>query len=338
MGIGVEDFIRSLPKAELHVHLEGTLEPEMLLELAQRNGVPIPFGSVDEVREAYRFADLQSFLDIYYQGAGVLLSEGDFHALTSAYLERARAQNVRHAEVFFDPQIHTDRGVSLEAVIGGIHRALEEGAARLGVSWRLIPCFVRHLSEERALAALEQVLGFREWITGIGLDSSERGHPPADFERLFARAREAGLRVVAHAGEEGPPEYVWQALDLLGAERIDHGVRALEDPRLVERLVREGVPLTVCPLSNVRLGVFPSLAQHNLKRLLEAGVRVTLNSDDPAYFGGYVNENFLAAQQALALSREDVVRLAANGFRAAFLGEEEKRAHLAELERCAAAR
>lgn len=337
MGAAVEDFIAGLPKAELHVHLEGSLEPEMLLELARRNRVRIPFDSARAVREAYRFSDLQSFLDVYYEAIGVLRSERDFFDLTGAYLEKARAQNVRHAEVFFDPQIHTERGVPFEAAIAGVRAALEEGRERLGISSRLIPCFVRHLSEERALETLEQILRFRGWVTGVGLDSSELGHPPEDFVRVFARAREAGLRVVAHAGEEGPPEYVWQALDLLGAERIDHGVRAIEDPRLVDRLVRQRVPLTVCPLSNVRLGVFASMVEHDLKRLLDAGVVVTINSDDPAYFGGYLNENYRAVQQALGLSRDDLARLAANGFRAAFLAESEKGVHLAELERYRAA-
>jgi adenosine deaminase len=338
MGTAIEDFIAGLPKAELHMHLEGSLEPEMLLDLSRRNRVQIPFDSVDAVREAYRFVDLQSFLDAFYRGARVLLGERDFFDLTSAYLEKVSAQNVRHAEVFFDPQIHTDRGVPFEAVVTGIHRALEAARERLGVTSRLIACFVRHQSEDRALEALEQVLRFRNWVTGVGLDSSELGHPPGDFVRLFARAREAGLRVVAHAGEEGPPDYVWQALDLLGAERIDHGVRSLEDPRLIERLVRERVPLTVCPLSNVRLQVFASMAEHNLKRLLDAGVMVTLNSDDPAYFGGYLNENYLAAQRALDLSRDDLARLAAHGFRAAFLPDEERDAHLEELERYRASR
>jgi adenosine deaminase len=304
----------------------------MLLELARRNRAQIPFDSACAVRQAYRFTDLQSFLDVYYRAVGVLRTERDFFELTSAYLEKVRAQNVRHAEVFFDPQIHTERGVPFEAAIGGIHAALEEGRERLGIGTRLIPCFLRHLSEARALETLEHVLRFRDWVTGVGLDSSELGHPPEDFVRVFARAREAGLRAVAHAGEEGPPEYVWQALDLLGAERIDHGVRAIEDPRLIDRLVRQRVPLTVCPLSNVRLGVFASMAEHDLKRLLDAGVAVTINSDDPAYFGGYLNENYQAIQDALGFVDDDLAKLARNSFQASFLEPAEKARHIAAVD------
>jgi adenosine deaminase len=328
----VEQFIRGLPKAELHVHIEGSLEPELLFELARRNGVPIRFDSVRALRESYRFSDLQSFLDIYHAGAAVLITERDFYDLTLAYLDKAGSQNVRHAEIFFDPQTHTDRGVPFETVVSGIHRALEVGHRKLGITSKLILCFVRHLSEERALETLEQALPFKHRIVGVGLDSSELGHPPEQFVAVFARAREEGFRVVAHAGEEGPPDYVSQALDLLGAERIDHGVRAIEDPELVKRLAKEQIPLTVCPLSNVKLRVFPSLAEHSLRRLLDAGLRVTINSDDPAYFGGYVTENYLAAQRALDLDRDRVHRLAANGFRASFISEAEKNAFLEELE------
>jgi adenosine deaminase len=334
----VEEFIRGLPKAELHMHVEGSLEPEMRFEMARRNGLSVRHRSVEELRESYRFTDLQSFLDIYYEGASVLRTEGDFHDLTRAYLERARQQNVRHAEIFFDPQSHTNRGVPFETVITGIDRALEEGRRELAVSSGLILCFLRHLDEAAAMETLERALPFKDRLVGVGLDSSELGHPPEKFARVFARARAEGLRVVAHAGEEGPPEYVWQALDLLGAERIDHGVRSIEDPRLVERLGREQIPLTVCPLSNVRLGVFPSMEEHDLKRLLDAGLRVTINSDDPAYFGGYVTENYLEAWRALELGRDDLHVLAANGFRASFLGEDEKRAFLDEVERYVAER
>lgn len=320
----LEGFIRGLPKAELHLHLEGTLEPELRFDIARRNRIELRFGSVEELRDAYDFADLQSFLDIYYEGAAVLHQEQDFHDLTWAYLQRAATQNLRHVEVFFDPQTHTDRGVPFATVLEGIDAALRRGRAELGLTSRLLMCFLRHLSEARAEATLDQALPFADRIAGVGLDSSEIGHPPADFARVFERARAAGMRVVAHAGEEGPPEYVWQALDLLGAERIDHGVRSVEDPRLVAELVRRRVPLTVCPLSNVRLRVFPSLAEHNLRQLIDAGMLVTVNSDDPAYFGGYLNENLLGVQRALALNREDLRQLAVNSFDAAFLPEADK--------------
>jgi adenosine deaminase len=328
----MERFIRGLPKAELHVHLEGTLEPELLFELARRNRVGLRFDSVEELRRAYQFTDLQSFLDLYYAGAAALQVDEDFYQLTRAYLACARRDNVRHAEIFFDPQTHTDRGIAFATVVTAIHRALEDERREHGTSSHLILCFLRHLSAERAMAVLEQALPFKDWIIGVGLDSTELGHPPRKFVEVFARARREGFRVVAHAGEEGPPAYVWEALDLLGAERIDHGVRAIEDPKLVERLVRERIPLTICPLSNVRLRVFPSLRAHVLKRLLDVGVQVTINSDDPAYFGGYVTDNYLAAQQALGLSGDDIRRLAANGFAASFLPETEKDRLLGELE------
>ncbi|MDH3212295.1 MAG: adenosine deaminase [Myxococcales bacterium] len=328
----MEKFIRGLPKAELHVHIEGSLEPELLFQLARRNGVPIRFDSVRALRESYRFTGLQSFLDIYHEGAAVLITERDFYDLTLAYLEKAGSQNVRHAEIFFDPQTHTDRGVPFETVVSGIHRALEVGNRKLGITSKLILCFVRHLSEQRAMETLEQALPFKHRIVGVGLDSSELGRPPEQFVNVFARAREEGFRVVAHAGEEGPPDYVSQALDLLGAERIDHGVRAIEDPELMKRLAKEQIPLTVCPLSNVKLRVFASMAEHSLGRLLDAGLRVTINSDDPAYFGGYVTENYLAAQRALDLDRDRIHRLAANGFRASFIAEAERNAFLEELD------
>jgi adenosine deaminase len=333
MSSDIRRFIRKIPKAELHIHLEGSLEPELMFTIAERNGVELPFHSVAEVRRAYRFSNLQSFLDIYYEGMSVLLHERDFHDMTAAYLARAHADTVRHTELLFDPQAHTARGVSLETVIGGIQSAREEMKNRTGMSTRLIPCFLRHLNADAAMATLEQILRFRELITGVGLDSSEVGNPPEKFTAVFDRARAEGLRVVAHAGEEGPPEYIRQALDLLGSERIDHGVRCIKDPELVERLKNEQIPLTVCPLSNVRLRVFDTMADHDLKQLLDRGLRVTLNSDDPAYFGGYITENYLAAQEALNLDRDDIITLARNSFLAAFLALEEKTGYLEELDR-----
>ena len=325
-----------LPKAELHLHIEGTLEPELMFELARRNGVRVPYASVEDVRRAYVFSNLQSFLDIYYAGCCVLLKEQDFYDLTWAYLTRAAAQGVRHAEIFFDPQTHTDRGVPFETVVTGIHRALEDGRARLNITSGLILCFLRHLSEEAARRTLDEALPYRDWILAVGLDSSEVGHPPGKFKNVYARAREAGLLAVAHAGEEGPPEYIWEALDVLKVRRIDHGVRSIEDERLVERLVEEQIPLTVCPLSNVKLRVFPNLESHNLKQLLDRGLLVTVNSDDPAYFGGYVADNFGASAAALGLSREQLLTLARNSFVASFLPDQQKRTHLDELARIAA--
>jgi adenosine deaminase len=332
MTNNLSDLIAGMPKAELHLHIEGTLEPELALRLAARNGVTLPYASVEALRAAYHFADLQSFLDIYYAGASVLRQEQDFYDLTWAYLERAKTDNVLHTEIFFDPQTHTARGVPFATVITGIAHALEDGGRELGMSSRLIMCFLRHLSEAEAFATVDAALPFRERIVGVGLDSSERGHPPSKFERVFARCRELGWRAVAHAGEEGPPAYIIEALDLLKAERIDHGVRCLEDQALVARLAREQVPLTVCPLSNVKLCVFPDLQRHNLKQLLRAGLRVTVNSDDPAYFGGYVNDNFTAAQQALDLSRDDVRELAKNSFLASFIAEADKQHFCAVLD------
>ena len=327
------NFARDLPKAELHLHIEGTLEPELMFELARRNAVPLPYASVEDVRNAYVFSDLQSFLDIYYAGCGVLLKEQDFYDLTWAYLIRAAGQGVRHAEIFFDPQTHTDRGVPFETVITGIHRALDDGRDRLGISGGLILCFLRHLSADAAMQTLTDAMPYREWILGVGLDSSEVGHPPSKFRAVYDRGREAGLLPVAHAGEEGPPAYIWEALDVLQARRIDHGVRCAEDERLVDRLVEEQVPLTVCPLSNVKLQVFPTLQQHNLKQLLQRGLMVTVNSDDPAYFGGYVGDTFQAAATALRLGRADLVTLARNSFKASFLPDDQKQAHLDALRR-----
>jgi len=320
-------LIDGLPKAELHLHIEGSLEPELMFALAKRNRVALPYPTVASLKAAYDFSDLQSFLNIYYAGASVLATERDFFDMTWAYLERAQTDNVRHVEIFFDPQTHTSRGVPFRIAIEGIHAALSEGARKLGISAFLIMCFLRHLSEEDAFATVEQALRYRDRIVGVGLDSSELGHPPSKFARVFARCRELGWRAVAHAGEEGPPAYITEALDLLKAERIDHGVRCLEDPAVVARLAAEQIPLTVCPLSNVKLRVFPSLEQHNLRQLMAAGLRVTVNSDDPAYFGGYVNENYRAVQRALGLSREDLRRLAKASFLASFLPEAEKQRH-----------
>jgi adenosine deaminase len=325
-------FLHGLPKVELHLHIEGTLEPELMFRLARRNGVTLPWASADDVRRAYVFQNLQSFLDLYYAGCSALVREEDFYDLTWAYLARVAAQNVRHAEIFFDPQTHTGRGVPFETVVGGIHRALDEGRRRLGISSALIMCFLRHLSPEAAMDTLEQALPFKDRIVAVGLDSTEVGNPPERFRGVFDRARAEGFRAVAHAGEEGPPEYIWQALDLLRVSRIDHGVRCIEDPRLVRRLAEEQVPLTVCPLSNVKLRVFPAMAEHNLKRLLDLGLCVTVNSDDPAYFAGYIEENFHAVREALGLTRDDIVRLARNGVQGSFLSRAEKQRLSAELE------
>jgi len=328
----IAELIEGIPKAELHLHIEGTLEPELMFEIAARNDVSLRFDSVEELRGAYEFDDLQSFLDIYYEGAACLLHERDFYDLTMAYLRRAAADNVVHAEIFFDPQTHTGRGVRFETALDGIWRALEDGSRDLGITSRLIMCFLRHLSAEAALATLEQAMPHRDRIVGVGLDSSEAGNPPAKFQAVFDRARAEGFIPVAHAGEEGPPAYIDEALDLLGAVRIDHGVRCDEDPDLVERLRREQVPLTVCPLSNVKLRVFDSMAAHNIRRLLAAGLCVTVNSDDPPYFGGYVNDNFHAMAAALPIDEADIVRLVRNSFLASFLDEEPMETYLRRVD------
>lgn len=333
MDDALRALLQRMPKAELHMHIEGSLEPELIFALAERNGVRLQYPSVEALRRAYAFTDLQSFLDIYYAGASVLLKEQDFYDMAWAYLRRAHEDNVRHAELFFDPQTHTERGVAFATVIDGLHRAIEDARAKWGISAALIMCFLRHLSEEEAFATLEQALPHRDKFIGVGLDSSERGHPPEKFARVFARCREFGLHLVAHAGEEGPPEYIRAALDVLKVERIDHGVRCLEDAELTARLARERIPLTVCPLSNVKLRVFDRPADHNLARLLDAGLTVTINSDDPAYFGGYVNENYLQMFEVLPLSREHAQRLARNGFAAAFLEPARKQALMAEVDR-----
>jgi len=322
---------RNLPKAELHLHIEGTLEPEMMFELARRNCVALPYASVEAVRNAYVFSDLQSFLDIYYAGCAVLVEEQDFYELAWAYLERAASQGVRHAEIFFDPQTHTARGIPIEVVINGLHRALVDGQ-KLGISAGLILCFLRHLSADEAMQTLKSALPFSSKFIAVGLDSSEVGNPPSKFQAVFDLARSEGLLAVAHAGEEGPPSYIWEALDLLHARRIDHGVRCLNDGRLVDRLVVEQIPLTVCPLSNVKLRVFPDLRQHNLRRMLERGLRVTVNSDDPAYFGGYIKENYRQVAEALALSDDQVYTLARNSFLASFLRDSEKQRYLSEID------
>ena len=317
-------LLAALPKAELHVHIEGTLEPEMIFALAKRNGVSLPYASIEALRSAYAFTDLQSFLDIYYAGASVLLQEQDFHDMAMAYFERAVADNVVRAEIFFDPQTHTARGVSMGTVINGLHGACESARQRWGISTDLILCFLRHLSEDEALATLEAALPWKDQLIGVGLDSSEVGHPPAKFSRVFERARALGLHVVAHAGEEGPPEYIWQALDILKAERIDHGVQAVHDPALMQRLAKERIPLTVCPLSNLKLCVFPDLREHNLPALLDAGLCATINSDDPAYFGGYINDNFIQTFEATGMTYEHAVQLARNSIEASFAPDSEK--------------
>ncbi|HEY1990570.1 MAG TPA: adenosine deaminase [Acidimicrobiales bacterium] len=332
-----EAFVRGLPKAELHLHIEGTLEPEMMFALAERNQVALPYPDVEAVRRAYVFDDLQSFLDLYYAGCAVLVTEPDFYDLTIAYLRRAVAQGVAHTEIFFDPQTHTDRGIPFATVVSGIHRALEDGQRQWGITWRLILCFLRHLSADAAMATLEEALPFREVITVVGLDSGELGNPPSKFEAVFCRAREEGFLAVAHAGEEAGPSYIWEALDLLQVRRIDHGIHCSEDPVLMERLRADQVPLTVCPLSNVQLGSFPDLAHHNLAALLRDGLRVTVNSDDPAYFGGYVADNLVAVAEALGLDDDEIVQLARNSFLASFLDEADRRRHLSAIDAAAAA-
>jgi adenosine deaminase len=326
------ELLQAMPKAELHIHIEGSLEPELIFALAQRNGVALSYPSVEALRAAYAFTDLQTFLDIYYAGASVLLKEDDFHDMAWAYLLKAAAENVLHTELFFDPQTHTDRGVPFEVVIKGLTRACQRAKTELGVSAALIMCFLRHLPEEAALKTLDESLPWRDHFIGVGLDSSERGHPPEKFARVFARCRELGLHIVAHAGEEGPPDYIVSALDVLKVERIDHGVRCVEDPALVQRLVKERMPLTVCPLSNVKLCVFDALDKHNLKSMLDMGLMVTINSDDPAYFGGYLNQNFTETFAALGLDSKAAYTLARNSFEASFASNEDKADWIAKLD------
>jgi adenosine deaminase len=332
MDASREAWIRGLPKAELHLHIEGTLEPEMMFELAARNGVALPFASVAEVRDAYVFDDLQTFLDIYYQGAAVLQTEQDFYDLMYAYLDRVAADGVRRAEVFFDPQTHTERGIGFPVFMEGFLRAIDDAEERFGISTALILCFLRHLSGDEAVATWQEAAAYHDRILAVGLDSSEVGHPPEGFEAAYALARGAGLHAVAHAGEEGPPAYILGAVDVLGAERIDHGLRGEEDEEVIDRLVVDGIPLTMCPLSNVKLRAFDRLENHNLKRLMDRGVRVTVNSDDPAYFGGYIGDNYVAVTEALGLSDDEVVRIARDSLEATFVPDEDKAALLAQLD------
>jgi adenosine deaminase len=331
-NVAMEAFIRGLPKAELHLHLEGTLEPELALRLAHKHGVALPHSTIEGLRQSYRFTDLQSFLDIYLAASKVLRDEDDFHALTSAYLRRARSEGIAHVEVFFDPQSHTERDVAFVTVLHGIHRALLQGEREFGITHRLILCFLRHLSATEAMRTLEQALPHKAAIAAVGLDSSEIGHPPHKFAEVFERARREGLLAVAHAGEEGPAGYVREALDVLKVQRIDHGVRCEEDPELVEHLARERVPLTMCPLSNLKLGVFARMADHNILRLLRRGLCVTVNSDDPAYFGGYLTENYLAVHQGLGATADELVQLARNSFEASFLPQVHKNRWLSSID------
>lgn len=333
---GLDDFVRRLPKAELHVHLEGTLEPELMLTLAERNGLPAPFPNVEAARAAYDFSDLQSFLDLYYAGAAVLQTEQDFYDLTRAYLTRAAQENIRHVEPFFDPQTHTSRGIPFGIAIAGILLALEDAEEDFGITSRLIMCFLRDMPAEDALHTMQTAQLYRSRITGVGLDSAEVGNPPEKFAGVFSEAGALGYRRVAHAGEEGPASFITDALDMLGAERIDHGVRCLDDPAVVERLVRERIPLTVCPLSNVKLRVFDRMPDHPLKRMMDAGLLVTVNSDDPAYFGGYLTQNYVSVANALDLSLAEVTELARNSFRAAFIDEDLRVKLLAEVDAYAA--
>jgi adenosine deaminase len=318
------ELIEKLPKAELHLHIEGSFEPELMFEIANRNNVEIPYKSVEEIRKAYNFHNLQSFLDIYYAGASVLIHEKDFYDLTYAYLLKCHEDRVVHTEIFFDPQTHTDRGVAFETVFNGIKKALDDGEKKLGITSQIIMCFLRHLSQEEAFKTLEASLPFKDGIIGVGLDSSEVGHPPSKFQQVFEKAKEYGYITVAHAGEEGPPEYIWEALNLLGVKRIDHGVRSLEDKALMELIIKERIPLTVCPLSNLKLCVVKDLKDHNFKEMLDQGVCVTINSDDPAYFGGYMNQNYTETAEALSLSVEDIVKVAINSFEASFIKDELK--------------
>jgi len=325
-------LITALPKCELHIHIEGSLEPELMFALAARNGIKLPFDSVEAVRRAYQFTQLQDFLDIYYQGMSVLITEQDFYDLAWADLNRAKADNVRHVEMFFDPQGHTSRGIAFDTVVNGLSRACAEAAGALGIRASLIMCFLRHLDESDAERTLDQALPHKDKIIAVGLDSSERDQPPSKFKNVFRRAREAGFSLVAHAGEEGPPEYVWEAIDILGVDRIDHGNRAMEDEVLMQRLARDGTPLTVCPLSNLKLCVVSDLRDHPLRRMLEKGLRAMINSDDPAYFGGYIGDNYRATQKALNLSGEELITVARNGFAATMLPEPQRAAALAAFD------
>lgn len=327
----MKEFIEKLPKAELHLHIEGSLEPELMFELAQRNNINLKFKSVEEVRKAYEFSNLQDFLDIYYEGAGVLIKEQDFYDLTMAYFKRCHDDNVRHAEIFFDPQTHTARGIPFEVFFNGFKRACDDALKNYNISSFLIMCFLRHLSEEECFETLEQSLPYKKDIIAVGLDSSEVGHPPSKFARLFEKCREEGYLTVAHAGEEGPPEYIWEALDILKVKRIDHGVRCLEDEKLVQRIREEKIPLTVCPLSNIKLRVFDKMKDHNFKELLKKDLCALINSDDPAYFGGYMNQNYLETALGCELTKEEVAQAAINSFEASFLSTDQKAAYVTEI-------
>jgi len=325
MDNNLQSFIHGIPKAELHLHIEGTFEPELMFEIAKRNNIKIKYSSVDDVKKAYNFNNLQEFLDIYYAGASVLINEQDFYDMTLAYLEKAHSQNVIHTEIFFDPQTHTDRGIKFETVIKGISRALEDAQNKLGISSKLIMCFLRHLDENAAIKTLEQALPYKNLITAVGLDSSEVGHPPSKFKNVFESALKEGFLTVAHAGEEGPAEYIWEALNLLKVSRIDHGNHCIDDEKLIDELVRRKMPLTMCPLSNLKLKVQTDLSNHPLKKMMGSGLLVTVNSDDPAYFGGYIEDNYIAIADALNLLKEDIYKLAKNSFMASFLNEDEKK-------------
>lgn len=328
----IENFINGIPKAELHVHIEGTFEPELMFAIAQRNNINIKYKSIDELREAYNFNNLQDFLDIYYAGASVLIHEQDFYDMTWAYMEKLHSQNVLHAEIFFDPQTHTDKGIQFSTVITGIHNALLNAEKKFGMSAKLIMCFLRHLDEEQAFQTLEQSLEYKDLIVAVGLDSSEVGHPPSKFQRVFKKAQAEGFLTVAHAGEEGPPEYVWEALKLLNVARIDHGNRALEDDTLVQLLAQKQIPLTVCPLSNLKLRVVDKLENHPLKKMMNKNLLVTINSDDPSYFGGQLNDNYLRLAKALSLTTDDIYQLAKNSFTASFLSDTEKQNYIKQVD------
>lgn len=329
----IEEFINGIPKAELHLHIEGTFEPELMFEIAKRNGKKIKYSSVNELKKAYKFNNLQEFLDIYYAGADVLIKEQDFYDLTWAYLTKVHSENLVHTEIFFDPQTHTDRGISFDVVIKGIHSALEDGKEKLGISYRLILSFLRHLDEASAFKTLEEALPYKDWIDGIGLDSSELGNPPSKFERVFAKSREKGFLVVAHAGEEGPSEYIWEALDLLQVNRIDHGNRSMEDPDLVKRLAEMQMPLTLCPLSNLELKVVQDLKDHPVVKMMDKNLLVTVNSDDPAYFGGYMNANYLGIAKAFNMSKNQIAELVKNSFKSSWLSDIEKEEKIAAIDR-----
>jgi len=330
--ISINEFIAGIPKTELHLHIEGTFEPELMFKIAHRNNIPINYSSVDDLKKAYNFNNLQEFLDIYYAGASVLIKEQDFYDLTWAYLTKVHKHNIVHTEIFFDPQTHTDRGVSFETVIHGIHNALEDGKEKLGISSQLIMCFLRHLDKESAVKTLTQALPYKKWITAVGLDSSELGNPPSKFERVFSKAIDEGFITVAHAGEEGPADYIWEAVNLLKVSRIDHGNRSLDDDQLIKFLAEKQIPLTICPLSNIELKVVDDLKNHPLLELMEAGLMVTINSDDPAYFGGYMNENYSRIASALKLSKKQITELTINSFKSSFLPNSDKEKMIRKIE------